>query len=114
MGECVRVSCMWESRTLPGTQVIFSNLLLCFSGGKFALSPMEPKGFIEACHKQGLLAVPAGTCVEASLRSLMQQFFHVIFFLVCRSLILRSQQYSIIIKEEVLVYIFGVREPNLR
>jgi 2-keto-3-deoxy-6-phosphogluconate aldolase len=29
-------------------------------GGKFALSPLNPIGFIDECHRVGLLAVPAG------------------------------------------------------
>ena len=29
-------------------------------GAKFALSPIEPQGFIKACHSSGILAVPAG------------------------------------------------------
>ncbi|EGD74162.1 hypothetical protein PTSG_12407 [Salpingoeca rosetta] len=29
-------------------------------GAAFALSPIEPKGFIDECHKHGVLAVPAG------------------------------------------------------
>lgn len=29
-------------------------------GAKFALSPINPIGFIEECHRVGLLAVPAG------------------------------------------------------
>eukprot|EP00730_Choanoeca_flexa_P014038 TRINITY_DN5987_c0_g1_i3.p1 TRINITY_DN5987_c0_g1~~TRINITY_DN5987_c0_g1_i3.p1 ORF type:complete len:602 (+),score=128.65 TRINITY_DN5987_c0_g1_i3:2-1807(+) len=29
-------------------------------GARFALSPIEPKGFIDECHRVGLLAVPAG------------------------------------------------------
>ena len=29
-------------------------------GGRFALSPINPTGFIPECHRLGLLAVPAG------------------------------------------------------
>ncbi|EDQ85916.1 uncharacterized protein MONBRDRAFT_28906 [Monosiga brevicollis MX1] len=29
-------------------------------GAKFALSPIDPLGFIDACHRVGILAVPAG------------------------------------------------------
>ena len=29
-------------------------------GGRFALSPINPLGFIPECHRLGLLAVPAG------------------------------------------------------
>lgn len=29
-------------------------------GGKFALSPINPTGFINECHRVGLVAVPAG------------------------------------------------------
>ena len=29
-------------------------------GARFALSPIEPTGFIDECHRVGLLAVPAG------------------------------------------------------
>jgi 2-keto-3-deoxy-6-phosphogluconate aldolase len=30
------------------------------AGARFALSPIEPQGFIDACHNNGILAVPAG------------------------------------------------------
>ena len=29
-------------------------------GGKFALSPINPKGFIRECHRHGIVAVPSG------------------------------------------------------
>ena len=30
------------------------------TGAKFALSPINPLGFIDACHAAGLVAVPSG------------------------------------------------------
>ena len=59
--------------TTPPASLIhfFLPLPLYNIGARFALSPIEPKGFIDACHKNGILAVPAGASQRpASISSL--------------------------------------------
>eukprot|EP00051_Salpingoeca_urceolata_P033043 m.18593 g.18593 ORF g.18593 m.18593 type:complete len:709 (+) comp5752_c0_seq2:2506-4632(+) len=46
-------------------------------GGRFALSPINPTGFIDACHAVGLLAVPSGLSSN-ELWDLHRQGAHVV------------------------------------
>lgn len=45
-------------------------------GGRFALSPIDPLGFIDECHRLGLLAVPAGSVDLADYCLTMPQGSH--------------------------------------
>ena len=53
------------SHVCVGVGTVMDDTVQCLEeikqlGGKFALSPLNPLGFIDECHRVGLLAVPAG------------------------------------------------------